>query len=109
MQSKELIKMEEKSIFYKIKKFFKNIFCKNTVEKDIKIEQEKNIYNFKEDIKIKDINEFNGVVTIDELVAKIEKNPELLNNLSEERLDKLLEYYQKIIEIKKNKILELKK
>lgn len=43
-----------------------------------------------------------------QFIKEIEDNPDLINNLSNERLDKLIEYYEKIIIEKQKKIEKLK-
>ena len=44
----------------------------------------------------------------EDLLKEIENNPSLIANLSNDRLDKLINYYEKITEEKQNKIEKLK-
>lgn len=107
--------LEEKGFINKIKQFFKNLFFKNKFNK---LEnQEENVekavnkkYNteFKTDIKV-DIDNKRLIQEHErnEFFTKIRNNPELLQDLSNERLEMLSNFYEKKIEIN-NKIIQEK-
>ena len=99
-----LIKKEDLSIFDKIKAFFSNIF-----HKKISIEKSPEIYINNDN---KQSNEFQNINTkerdLKEFIQKIEDNPDIIENLSNDRLDKLISYYEDITNSKKRKIEKLK-
>ena len=108
-----LIPIEKISIFQKLKNFFKLTFLhKNKTEPQL---EECN--NITANIKKNNINTFteNLKTNIDskelklkQFTKEIENNPSLIANLSNDRLDKLINYYEKITEEKQNKIEKLK-
>ena len=53
--------------------------------------------------------EFDSINSIDKFLGKIENNPSLVDNLSEGRLDVLINYYSNITRKNEEKISRLKK
>ena len=53
--------------------------------------------------------EFDSINSIDKFLEKIENNPSLVDNLSEGRLDVLINYYSNITRKNEEKISRLKK
>ena len=53
-------------------------------------------------------NELENINTIDRFLNKLENNPELVDNLSENRLDILIDYYTEITQKNEEKINKLK-
>ena len=108
-----LIPIEKISIFQKIKNFLKLTFLyKNKIEShseksnNITINVNKNKVNtFTEDLKA---NIDNKELKLKQFTKEIEDNPSLITNLSNDRLDKLIDYYEKITSEKQNKIEKLK-
>ena len=103
----QLIKKEDLSIFDRIKNFFAKIFNKKRVEnlpKKISISDNKN-NEFEKRIKVKTMNKENE---LEDFIKKIEENPSIIENLSNDRLDQLINHYENIINIKKEKIQRLK-
>jgi len=107
----KLIKKEDITFLDKIKAFFSKIFKRGKNEVEVKSLEEKSVNkkpNFEENLKvnISAINEkekkFNN------FIEKIEDNPDLVENLSEDRLDKLISYYERITKEKAEKIKRLK-
>ena len=106
--------LEEKGFINKIKQFFRNLFFKN---KSNKVEvQEENVTEtvnkeykteFINDIKVDiDYNSMKQENERNELFTKIRNHPELLENLSNEQLERLSDFYEKKIEINNNIIQE---
>lgn len=108
----QLIKKENLSIFDKIKAFFSNIFHKKiSIQKSPEIyinNDNKQSNEFQKNIKI-DISNINTKEgDLKEFIQKIEDNPDIIENLSNDRLDKLISYYEDITNSKKRKIEKLK-
>ena len=107
------IPIEKISIFQKIKHFFKLTFLhKNKAEphleecNNITINISKNNINtFTENLKT---NIDSKELKLKQFTKEIEDNPSLIANLSNDRLDKLIDYYEKITSEKQNKIEKLK-
>lgn len=108
-----LIEYKESFIF-KIKNFFKRIFRK----KDSYMQVEK-IYNIKEKIQKSSQKKFMNDIKVDENVVnnfiekknflkQIDGDEEMLNMLSIDRLQKLAEYYDSVIEENNRIIKKLK-
>ncbi len=55
------------------------------------------------------INNFENINTIDQFLNKLENNPELVDNLSEKRLDILIGYYTNLTQKNEERISELKR
>ncbi len=55
------------------------------------------------------INNFENINTIDQFLNKLENNPELVDNLSEKRLDILIGYYTNLTKKNEERINELKR
>lgn len=114
-QEKNLIQKEEKGIFNKIKKIFKNLFGRNkNVDNTVKennIEKEEHS-NFKEYIKMTEDEE----TQLLELQRKYRAGEIAENDLTDEQIDALSKLYDKQIEdlkksiaLKEQKIAEYKK
>lgn len=113
-QEKNLIEKKEKSVFQKIKNFFKKVFGKKQIENNIQpdiIEEESN-NEFKESIKMTEDEE----TKLLELQRRYRRGEIAENDLTEEQIDALCELYDKQIEdlkqsirIKEEKIAEHKK
>ena len=108
-----LIPIEKISIFQKIKNFLKLTFLhKNKIESNseksnnITINVNKNKVNtFTEDLKA---NIDNKELKLKQFTKEIEDNPSLITNLSNEKLDKLIDYYEKNTSEKQKKKKKLK-
>lgn len=108
----QLIKKEDLSIFHRIRAFFTKIFNKkNTVETPPEIQtiDDKSTSNdFQKNIKV-DVSTLNTKERdFKEFIQKIEDNQDIIENLSNERLDKLISYYENVTNSKKIKIKRLK-
>ena len=113
MANNELMSMNKSSIFYKIKTIFFKIKSK-ILEKNTKKEI-KNIYKentvrdeFYEDIRIQDFEKIEDIVEKEKFIKKLVQNKEILNLLSIERLEKIVEYNDEIIKKNAEKIRKLK-
>ena len=116
MKNNEMMKINEKSIFYKFKMIF--FYLKNKLFKDknkYKIDDSVDEYNrhnekneFHEKIKIEDIEIVNNPFEKEEFLKSLDGNIEALNMLSIERLEKLEQYYQSIIDKNEIEIKRLK-
>ena len=107
----KLIKKENITIFDKIKAFFKKFFRKKEKIENKIIEQENDVKNnsFKDNLKI-NISEINEKENkFKSFISEIENNPDLVEKLSEDRLDRLIDYYEKITKEKAQKIKRLNK
>ena len=51
------------------------------------------------------INNFENINTIDQFLNKLENNPELVDNLSEKRLDILIGYYTNLTKKMKKELM----
>ncbi len=110
MKNKGMIKYKE-SFIYKIKSFFKKIFEKQkysniqeeVVNQEVKEKQNSFIDTLKVDDKLVD-----AVVERNKFLKEIDGNEKALNMLSMDRLKKLEEYYDNIIEQNNAKIKKLK-
>ena len=117
MKNNEIININEKSFFYKLKKIFLNLKNKLFGEKDNKVISEMNNNNnnnnnekneFHEDIKVDQMEPNNDLFEKEEFIKSLDGNIEALNMLSIERLEKLEEYYQSIIDKNEEVIRRLK-
>ena len=116
MENKHLIKYKE-TFITKIKNFFRKFF-KSKRKQTIPITEEINVIKKEETSKQKENEFFNEIKVnnsnIDEFVNKknfleyIDGNVEALNLLSIDRLKKLEEYYDKVINENEAKIKSLK-
>lgn len=108
----KLMKMEDNSFFHKIKAFIFKLFHKQNKNSNImEIREEKNKSNeesFIDYIKIEDSSITSKNIKLKQFMNELEKNPDIVENLSDDRLDKLLDYYEKIVEEKKNKVARMK-
>ena len=107
----KLIKKEDLSIFDRIRAFFTNIFHKRTSKStsEEKVNYEKKQTNdFEKNIKI-NVSELNTKERdLKNFINEIENNPDIIENLSNDRLDRLINYYEDITNAKKRKIERLK-
>ena len=111
MKNNEIININEKSFFYKLKKIFLNLKNKLFGEKDNKgISKMNNSENneFHKDIKVDQMEPNNDLFEKEEFIKSLDGNIEALNMLSIERLEKLEEYYQNIIDKNEAEIKRLK-
>lgn len=116
MSNKEMVVYKE-SLITKIKKFFKNLFGKDTQENDtiqavvetkeqeVKTDEKK--AEFLNDLKV-DTKKIDVATKRRAFLEKVEGNEEELNKLSMKDLEKLEKYYDKIIEQNNEKIKKLK-
>ena len=108
----QLMKKEDIPIFDKIKIFFRNIFFK----KDISINEIKEIENNKLAKDVQFEQNLKGAISttyekeneLKRLYRKIEDNPNILEKLSEDKLDRVIQYYQNATASKREKIKKLK-
>lgn len=103
----QLILKEDVSLFDKVRAFFKGLFSKK--DKKIKeevqvIEKQNKIENNKDERSVK-VQKDNGK---NEYINYIESNPDVIENLPDDRLDKLIRYYRRIIALKRVKLNKLK-
>ena len=112
-------KREKASIFNKIKLFFKRIFNMNFNQKllptdntEIQNDNQTSNTNFKtdflENIKTNVSDEYNKEFKLKAFIKELEGNPDLVENLSDDRLDKLIAFYEKMTNEKAEKIKRLK-
>ena len=108
----QLIKKEDISIFEKIRSFFRRLFSKK--EQDT-ISEEKQVNNsfyqnnsFEKSLRVKEPSPNKKEKELKKFIAEIEVNPSIIENLSNDRLDKLISYYENITKIKRTKIENLK-
>ena len=108
------LKKEREGVLYKIKLFFEKIFSKKDNNNEI-LPNDKLVVNSNFSDKKENFNEYltktvnnnsNLIQNMDKssLTKEFEKNPELLNNLSYERLKKLHAHYDAEISDLKNSI-----
>jgi len=95
-QEKNLIEKEEKSLFSKIKNFFKKLFRKKQVEINNApiVETQEVVNEFKESIKMTQDEEFQLL----ELQKKYRRGEIAENDLTDEQIDALCDLYDKQIE-----------
>lgn len=107
MNNNKLIKKEKVSIFCKISNFFKRIFCSenNSIIENQYIEKN----TLKEDLKVNLIGVDKKENKLEDFLKKFEKNPDMVEKLTDDGLDKIINYYENIIIAKKDKIERLKK
>jgi len=108
----QLIRKEDLSIFDRIKAFFTKLFNKKKPEEIVtelvEENKEKQSNEFEKNIKV-DISDINTKEKdLKEFIKTIEDNPEIIEKLSNDRLDKLIKYYEDITNAKKKRIEELK-
>ena len=103
----ELPKKINDNIFNKFISFFRKIFWKKNktseVENKCIIEKTDKKEQFKTDLQ----REIKENSTKDDIISKIEENPDIIYELSNERLDQLLELYDEKILKLDNDILQL--
>lgn len=116
---KSLVKINENSIFYKIKQFFKKIFYKKETINNITVETNKVILP-NDNKKNKFMEEIKNIEDEETLLLKLQKkfrSGEIKEEeLTEEQVESLCELYDKQIanlrksnEIRKQKLLEYRK
>ena len=103
----QLILKEDVSLFDKVRAFFKGLFSK----KDKRVKEEVQVIKKQEKIenniveKNVNMNKDNGK---NEYINFIESNPDIIEELPDDRLDKLIRYYRRIISLKRAKLNKLK-
>ena len=111
------IKKNKTSVFNKIKMFFKKIFNLNYNQKLLEnkeIQNDNLKYNknlrtdFSENIKTDISAEYSKNFKLKAFMKELETNPALVENLSDDRLDQLIDFYEKITNEKAEKIIKLK-
>ena len=115
---KSLVKINENSIFYKIKQFFKKLFYKKETINNITVETNKVILQ-NDNKKNKFMEEIKNIEDEETLLLKLQKkfrSGEIKEELTEEQVKSLCELYDKQIanlrksnEIRKQKLLEYRK
>lgn len=106
MNNKDLLVVENNSIFSKIKNYFKKLFKGNKYNQgNNEVHNMEN--DFRSQVKYDKKSEIDSIGTIQDLLKRIEKTPELLYQLSESRLDVLIEYYRKNIDLKEKRLKKL--
>ena len=117
---KSLIKVNENSIFYKIKQFFKNLFHKNDFTNNVVTTDVTSNITADEDKRTTFMDEIKKVENEETLMLKLQKkyrNGEIKEEeLTEEQVNSLCELYDKQIanlrksnEIRKQKLLEYRR
>lgn len=117
---KSLIAVNENSIFYKIKQFFKNLFHKNEYNNDVIISEANNNIEQNEDKKNRFMEEIKKIEDEETLLLNLQKkyrSGEIKEkDLSEEQITSLCKLYDKQItnlkksnEIRKQRLLEYRK
>ena len=96
---------KENSIFNNIKSFFKRLFFKYKNNLNAQNNISENYDNTDKDkftnyIKVEVNNDIQKEIERKKLFKKIRKNPEMLDMLSIDQIDKLSNYYDKVIEKK---------
>ena len=107
----KLIKKEDLSIFDKVKAFFRNFFHKKfSREVNLKCVNDfvKQPNDFSNNIKVDILNANIKERELNKFISEIESNPSIIEKLSNDKLDKLIKYYEKITDVKKQKIQRLK-
>ena len=111
MKNSDIMNINEKSIFYKIKRFFLNL--KKGINKDINNDYTNNTINndvkFTDAIKTDIIPEKKDEINKDVFVKNLTGDVESLKLLSIDRLEKIIEYNQNVINANEEKIQKLKK
>ena len=120
-QEKSLVQVNEKSIFYKIKSFFRNLFSKNIkIEENIVSDENTNNNTKIEEKKSKFLESIKNIENEETILLKLQKqyrNGEIKEeDLTEEQKKSLYDLYDKQIanlkksnEFRKNKILQYRK
>ena len=107
MENNKLIKSEQ-GIFSKIVRKIKLLFFKNKKVQNAEEEKIKNIQtNIKEELKVEVENDKS--YQKEQFMKEISDNPDLLENFSIERLEKIKEYYQESIKKKQEILQNMKK
>ena len=120
-QEKSLVQVNEKSIFYKIKSFFRNLFSKNIkIEENIVSDENTNNNTKIEEKKSEFLESIKNIENEETILLKLQKqyrNGEIKEeDLTEEQKKSLYDLYDKQIanlkksnEFRKNKILQYSK
>ena len=117
---KSLVKVNENSIFYKIKQFFKNLFHKNESRNTIITEEVSNSITRDENKKNQFIEELRKIEDKETLILKLQnkyRNGEIKEeDMTEEQKNSLCALYDKQIEnlkksneFRKNRLLQYRK
>ena len=107
MENNKLIKSEQ-GIFSKIVRKIKLLFFKNKEVQIAEDEKTKNVEtNIKEELKVEVENDKS--YQKEQFMKQISDNPDLLENFSIERLEKIKEYYEESIKKKQEILQNMKK
>ena len=101
---------QQNNLIARIKQFFRKLFYKpekNIIKEEI-IEPVK-INNFKENLELKVDYNFEKQAEKEKFIKRIEENPNLLYNLSLDRIEALESYYDELIEQDRKELERLKK
>ena len=111
-KNNSLVLIEEKSVFGRIKKFFRIMFGKNKIDitaEAVKQEEPISTNTFSQDLKLETtLEEANKKDKLEDIISIVEKEPQTLDKLSIEKLKVIDEYYDKKIEEVDKKITKLK-
>jgi len=100
------IEAKEINFLKKITNFIKKIFYKNKSAINEKSKENDKFYQ-EEKLNVKLIKEINEKKTLQEIIAIIEKNPEIMKNLDIHKLEMIDNYYKEQIEECKKKIARI--
>ena len=108
-----LIPMKNFSIFERIKNFFKVKIFKQFKEESQIDEVHTTMYkgnklDFGNTLKVNISKTINTSFKLEQFIEEIESNPDIINNLSNDRLDRLIKYYEELTREKQQKIEKLK-
>lgn len=110
MTEEKSLSIKKENVFTKISNFFKNIFKRNSRKENVQIISEpgEKIENKEED-KNSFIQELKKPIEEENLVENLKKNPDMLNSMSDEKLDEILEIVKNKRQLLQQKIEFLKK
>ena len=117
-QEKSMVKINENSIFYKIKTFFRNLFYKETAVENTIVKETKNI--IQENKKTDFIESIKNIESEETKILKLQKqyrNGDIKEEeMSEKQISALMDLYDKQIanlkksnELRKQKLLEYRR
>ena len=112
----QLIKKEELTVWGKIKQFFKKIFSRKNKNENVNTENleipltKENIKktDFEQNLKVDISSTIERREIVKNFIRQIEEKPELVEELPEDKVDKLIIYYEKVTKEKDEKIKRLK-
>lgn len=109
-EEKSLI-VKKENVFTKISNFFKNLLKRKTNKENVQIISNpgEELENKQENDKNSFIQELKKPIEEENLVENLKKNPEMLNSMSDEKLDEILEIVKNKRQMMKQKIELLKR